>query len=326
MEKKRKKSSIVHGLLSYEMKVVIPIVLLNFISQFVFAEPYYLAAIPCQKTKQELSRIQTEAQQGVAQAQLELGKEYSQGFCFRQDGEITEQNLVEAAQWLQKAADQGLVEAKYRLGRVTRDDKKSFELIKEAAEQGSAEAQYWIGSSYERGFHGISKNELLASMWYEKAARQDHVQAMSSLGYMYLKGIGVTADRTKAIQWYRQAAAAGARSDGTGDWNPALRLIEILFEGPPDPITDQELAVLCRKTADAGMQGAKELGLLYEQGRGVEKDLETAYMWYSIAGSWDREVQDRKKALSRFLTQDQINQAEFKAKEYRKEHPVRIEY
>ena len=330
MKKKREKSNFGHGLPGDEIKVVIAIVvfLLNFISPFAFAEPYYPAGPhypPCQKSDSEISEMQMEAQQGVAQAQLELGKEYLK-ICLRQSGEIVKENFVEAARWFQKAADQGLAEAKYHLGRlysddrgVNRDEKKSLELLKESAEEGFADAQNMIGSFYLNGWNGSVKDGSLAVLWFEKAARQGHVGAMKTLGAMYKYGIQIKADLKKAIQWYRQAS-------GTGDSEAMTHLEDIFFEGAPDPVTDQELAVLCRKTADAGRAGAEKLGVLYEQGRGVEKDLEEAYMWYTVAGPGWHPEWERKKALSRSLTQEQIHEAEFKAQEYSKEHPAHIEY
>lgn len=329
MEKKREESSFGHGLPGAEIKVVIAIVvfLLNFISPFAFAEPYYPAGHhypPCQKSDSEISEMQMEAQQGVAQVQLELGKEYLKP-CLRQSGEIVNENSVEAARWFQKAADQGLAEAKYRLWRLySRDrgvngDEKSLELLKESAEEGFADAQEMIGSSYLNGWNGSVKDGSLAALWFEKAARQGHVGAMKTLGAMYKYGIQIKADLKKAIQWYRQAS-------GTGDSEAMRHLEDIFFEGAPDPVTDQELAALCRKTSDLGEGGAYKLGVLYEQGRGVEKDLKVAYMWYTVAGpGWVHEW-ERKKALSRFLTQEQIHEAEFKAQEYSKEHPAHIEY
>ena len=45
--------------------------------------------------------------------------------------------------------------------------------------------------------------------WYRLAAEQDHADAQSNLGFMYLDGRGVLQDYVAAVKWYRKAAEQG---------------------------------------------------------------------------------------------------------------------
>ena len=47
----------------------------------------------------------------------------------------------------------------------------------------------------------------MARVWFKKAARQNSAQAQFALGRMYDEGIGVQQDKSRALQWIKQAAA-----------------------------------------------------------------------------------------------------------------------
>jgi len=70
-------------------------------------------------------------------------------------------NVIEAAKWYQKAA-----------------------------EQGNAEAQEELGEFYLAG-NGVEKKTHKAAEWYRKAAEQDNVEAQYKLGLCYALGQGV---------------------------------------------------------------------------------------------------------------------------------------
>lgn len=76
------------------------------------------------------------------------------------------------------------------------------------AEQGNIEAQYRLGKMYEEGL-GTSKNYKFARIWYQKAANKGHSAATFKLGTLYEKGLGVTANKRKAMRLYEEAANNG---------------------------------------------------------------------------------------------------------------------
>ncbi len=71
----------------------------------------------------------------------------------------------------------------YILGRngVEIDNKLAAQWMKKAAEQGLVEAQVVIAAMYDRGM-GLPGNRNTATQWYEKAASQGHGTSLAILG------------------------------------------------------------------------------------------------------------------------------------------------
>ncbi|WP_295698474.1 tetratricopeptide repeat protein, partial [uncultured Neisseria sp.] len=101
------------------------------------------------------------AEQGNAQAQLNLGLMYVNGQGVRQD-------YTQAAQWYRRAAEQGV-----------------------------AQAQYALGVMYENG-QGVHQDYTQAVQWYRRAAEQGDANAQYTLGVMYAQGQGVRQDDAQA--------------------------------------------------------------------------------------------------------------------------------
>lgn len=78
------------------------------------------------------------------------------------------------------------------------------------AQAGDAEAQTYVGEIYEKGL-GLKPDYQAASIWYDKAAKQNYSRALINLGNLYEKGLGVAQDKAQALNLYRQAA--GIQSD-----------------------------------------------------------------------------------------------------------------
>lgn len=84
--------------------------------------------------------------------------------------------------------------------RLTEEDLKYLA----AADAGSAEAQDDMGQL----FLSVGKHEA-ALYWLEQAARQDHPNAMQTMGQCRASGVGVPKDENLAIMWLARAAAHG---------------------------------------------------------------------------------------------------------------------
>jgi TPR repeat protein len=90
---------------------------------------------------------------------------------------------------IQQQAEQGdaLAQAKmgamYQLGRngVTKDEQQSANWMLKAADQGLVEAQVFMAALYDRGL-GVKHSVSTATKWYEKAAAQKHGTALAILG------------------------------------------------------------------------------------------------------------------------------------------------
>lgn len=153
----------------------------------------------------------------------------------------------EKAEWYQKAMDNGESYAYWNLGKLYRDGEgveqdptKAFTLISFAAKKGVRGAMDDLAIMYRDGI-GTQVDGEKAIEWFEAAAKKGYDYALSSIAYMYREGKAVkqdyeraihyytlwaergniagyywigniyehTHDRTKAIYWYRQAAAKG---------------------------------------------------------------------------------------------------------------------
>ena len=71
------------------------------------------------------------------------------------------------------------------------------------------DAQFELGSSFQKGAGGFSKNLTKAAEWLEKAANQGHKEAMFNLGLLYRSGEGVKQDDARSAQLFRAAADFG---------------------------------------------------------------------------------------------------------------------
>jgi TPR repeat protein len=119
------------------------------------------------------------ADQGVADAQQNLGNMYRKGQGVPQD-------YAEAAKWFRKAAEQGRADAENNLGKM-----------------------------YENGLGGLPRDYGEALTWFQKAADQGDAIAQGNLADMYENGRGVPRDFTEVASWHRKAADQGYASLNT---------------------------------------------------------------------------------------------------------------
>jgi TPR repeat protein len=82
-------------------------------------------------------------------------------------------------------------------------------LLRAAAESGIAAAQYDYAALCEAG-NGVPKDAAAAIEWYRKAAAQNHLGALVTLGYAYANGLGVMRSMPDAARLFRQASELGA--------------------------------------------------------------------------------------------------------------------
>jgi TPR repeat protein len=65
--------------------------------------------------------------------------------------------------------------------------------------------------AYKLAIQQINKSNVLAHLFFEHASEKGHVTAQYELANMYLYGIYVEQDFTKALQWYEKSAEQGNR-------------------------------------------------------------------------------------------------------------------
>ncbi|MCQ2274587.1 MAG: sel1 repeat family protein [Bacteroidales bacterium] len=93
---------------------------------------------------------------------------------------------------------------------------KAIESLERIAEGGYYRASFMLGLWYagysfrNQAFTIESgRNMEKAAYWYLQAANQGHADAMSLLGQMFFKGVGVSKDLEKAVYWYKESTKYG---------------------------------------------------------------------------------------------------------------------
>lgn len=169
------------------------------------------------------------AEKGDATAQYELGVLYAEAI------DVANRNWFEVARWFKAAAEQGHVQAQYRLaeayveGRGVRIDfTEALRWYKASAAQGNATAADAVSSAEAiRGGDVEGSDQLPFAIWaytdgdfktslkeFRNLAEQGHPVAQYFLGEHFSWGKGVDLDQmpaneAEAITWYRRAAEQG---------------------------------------------------------------------------------------------------------------------
>ena len=112
--------------------------------------------------------------------------------------------------WVKKAAKLGHAEFQHRLSDLYSgiNDLKAKKWLEKAADQNHPQALYELATMYRRG-DGVEKDQPKAAELFEKAAARGHALSQRSLGNMYYEGEGVEKDREKAEELWEKARAQG---------------------------------------------------------------------------------------------------------------------
>lgn len=187
----------------------------------------------------------------------EAGKPGAEHMLMRlfSEGRLYAENLdQETLKWTRKAAQQGLMQAQFALGRIYANQqgtmKAAVDWYRKAAEQGHPEAIYRLGAIFEKGAEGVRADAGESKYLYQIAASEFDVFAQKGdaksqylLASMYQTAKGLKKDMTLALKWMEKSALQG-----------------------------HALAQL-------------SLGRLYAQGRDVTRDTNQAVYWLDLAAA-----------------------------------------
>ena len=247
------------------------------------------------------------AEQGNSAAQFGLYKHYDDGVGVEEDEDLALEWLKKAVaqrdsnalfeyaeyyadekeevSYLLMAAEQGHIEAIYKLAECYRNGKGAFYngytayiWYRKAAENGHVEAQNWVGRYLQEGWSNVTKNEKEAVEWYRKAAEQGYDVAQINLAICLYNGQGVAKSEAEAYKWYRKAAE-------NGNANAQNWVGRYLEEGWGGIVKDEYEAVEWYiKAAEQGYDVAQwNLAICLDYGRGVAENKAEAYKWYRKA-------------------------------------------
>ncbi|SHL59100.1 TPR repeat [Nitrosospira sp. Nsp11] len=148
--------------------------------------------------------------------------------------------------------------------------------LEHAADSSDTAAMFFLGLLYLKGI-GVERNSTRAFQLYHKAAEKGNSDALTHLGFCYAEGNGVVRNRSKAIELYQQAVKRGNST-------AMIRLASCYETG--DGITKDPVKaiILFQQAADQGDSSALiNLGNRYEQGDGIEQDWDKAINLYQRA-------------------------------------------
>lgn len=182
---------------------------------------------------------------------------------------------------------------------ITHIPVSTTEIIQQA-EAGDAEAQATLGLAYRAGSE-MDKSPELAFHWLRLAAEQGDPRHVALLGFLCLAGDGVPQSYEEADLWLRQAAQQHAllawcyvenlcpdrRNRG---FDPIFNLIGMMYKDEVGfPAHLNEIVLWFTRVAlwdDSRIFRSfaqNNLGLIYQTGTGVEKNLAEAYAWQRYA-------------------------------------------
>ena len=188
----------------------VPLCFLRLLSILIFlcGSPVFAEDLPSEDKFAELLKS---AEQGVAEAQFNLGICYGNGDGVPKDDAV-------AAEWFRNAAEQGHVGGQWALSRcygeglgVIKDDAESLKWLKKAAENGHGMSQNNLAALYAGGVGGVTKDEKLAIKWTRKAAEQGVAVGQYILGAHYFAGEGVPKNIVTAYMWLSLSSEGGLK-------------------------------------------------------------------------------------------------------------------
>ena len=214
---------------------------------------------------------------------LRDGKIYDSGDC-KNVCDHYEYEVGNSLKSLQKDVEGGNDNAQNKLAILYRDGKnieidydKALHLFKLSAEQGNREAQRNLGDMISKGL-GTIQNQSEALKWFLKAAENGDQQGMEKVANMYKDGIGIVADQQKASLWFRELAERG-------NSRAQFALAKILLD---DERGREEALNWFIKSSDLGNKMASHnIGMMYKDGNGVDKDIREAVKWFVKAAQQD---------------------------------------
>ncbi len=164
--------------------------------------------------------------------------------------------------------------------------------VSRQAKDGSSSAMFSLGFLAEQNADD-RKAMRIAEYWYRRAIEHGHSSAMLRLGHLHEKGLLQPPDVEEAIRWYRQAADGQNRNAmkilstlyeyGYGVTKSYGKAMELDIQGMGLRLTERDFINQLPKDSKNIKIAMRKLGLLYEKGMRVGKDLTKASRWYERA-------------------------------------------
>jgi TPR repeat protein len=197
---------------------------------------------------------------------------------------------------------------KYLLGKgVPKDTAEGVRWLRRAAEQGDTNAANNLGWIYLKG-QGIAKDPSEALKWFVLGAEDGDAKSQKELGEIYQKGWGVPQDLAESLKWFGRAAEQIPEQPDHSARNSLNRIFieearhelgEIYSQGEGVERDDTQAVKWFKKAADLGDADAQwEVGFAYDRGQGLPQDKDLAESWYRRAAASYQNEAERGEAAS----------------------------
>lgn len=242
-------------------------------------------------------------------------------------GEVVNRDDAEAVKWAQASADSGNPEGQRLLGAfhmagrgVPQDLAKAEELFRKSAAQGDELARSMLQTVADARNAATSPQALAQSIQFVRQnAEAGQAMAQYQLSLLYETGDGgLPKDQKLAAQWELKAAEQGL-PEALGAHGMRLALDRGGVKGD----FWKGYSYLYRAGALGHLPSQRLMGLLYQDGTGVKKDVILSLIWFNVAvAAGDvRSKELREKTLSQ-ATPRQVAEAERRASAWLKRPPM----
>ena len=207
-----------------------------------------------------------------------------------------EQDLPKAIYWHERAAAQGNDDSLDGLGLIDchyyKDYAKAYMWYKKAAAAGNGLAQSSLGTMYMEGLGLSEPNYERAIFWLKQAANgHNDYSSEGELGFIYFKGLGMfKPDYKQAIYWFDRSIIHGLK------W--PVKYLGSIYE---HVLSYRDLT----KAFSYYLKGAdlpspyciRKVAYMYQNGLGVAKNIREANNWYNKIAE-GREMVENLKELN----------------------------
>lgn len=225
------------------------------------------------ETEEWIEELKQRAEQGDESAfrQLDSWRNRLIKQSPKQQGIFSEKEID---QFYIELSNRGNVHAQFHIGKIFERDGNYYEAMSwylKSAEQGFWLSQKKLADAFQSGEHGIEQDYDKAMQWYLRAAAQGSATANRMVGCFYEHGYGVKQNFSEAIIWYKKAARSSA-----DDYVVLHDLVRMLCKCGKYEEALEWLAAAAKEHPNL----CKWVGIYYEQGKGIEKNIDEAMRWY----------------------------------------------
>ena len=263
------------------------------------------------------------------------------------NGDGVPRDYALARSWFEKAAALDLAGAMFNLGMVylrgygvQKDLKRSTEWFERAANGGDRDAQFFFGLHLFHG-RGVERDPLAGQHWFQQAAEKNLSSAQYNLALMLLQPETGERDEPAALELLHKAAAQGHESaditigrihlahdddparaaiatevfkrlaeHGNADAQVTLGMIYTFGQGTVAQDFDEGRFWLKLASNQESGTARLNLGNIYAQGIGVDRDLIRAYAWYSLSAErGDSAGEHYRDTLAKELDEQELEAA-----------------